>query len=284
MKKTGNIIINFCPTGMLPTRKQTPFVPISPKEIIEEVHKAFELGITIAHLHAREEDETPSWRKNVYREIFEGVRRYCPSLIICGSTSGRTFPDFSKRSAVIELRPDMCSLTLGSLNFYNQVSVNSPDTISALAEKMNEYGVHPELECFDLGMINYGKYLARKEIIHPPFYWNLLFGNVTGFQANLSHISAALSELDEDYNFVSLAGFGKDQLVVNAIAIAAGYGVRVGLEDNTWFDNDRTIKASNISLLQRIHSLLQLHEKKYMKPEVLGKLGFYNAQNIYTGL
>jgi len=284
MKNSRDIIINFCPTGMVPTRRHTPFVPISPDEIIEEVHKAFETGITIAHLHAREEDGTPSWRKNIYRTIFEGVRKYCPGLVICGSTSGRTFHEFEKRSAVIELQPDMCSLTLGSLNFMKQASVSDPGMIASLAEKMQEYGVHPELECFDLGMINYGKYLAAKGVIHPPFYWNLLFGNIAGLQASLPQLGAAVNELGPDQHFVSLAGLGKDQLMINAIAIAAGYGVRVGIEDNIWYDEGRTIKASNIALLQRIHALLKIHEKNYMKPESFGKLGFYNAQNIYSGL
>ena len=114
---SSKIIINFCPTGMVPLKNHTPHVPISPMEIIEQTHEAYEIGITIAHLHAREEDGTPTYKKSIYQEIFEGVRKYCPDLIICGSSSGRNFPEFEKRSEVIELRPDMCSLTLSSLNF-----------------------------------------------------------------------------------------------------------------------------------------------------------------------
>ena len=105
-------IINFCPTGMVPTKAHTPHVPVSPEEIIEEVHQADELGITIAHLHAREDDGSPSWKPERYAQIVEGVRKHCPELVICLSTSGRNFPEFDKRSAVIELEPDMCSLTL----------------------------------------------------------------------------------------------------------------------------------------------------------------------------
>lgn len=275
-----SIIINFCPTGMIPTRSQNPFVPISPAEIIEQVHEAYEVGITIAHIHAREENEQPSYRKNIYAEIFEGVRKHCPGLVICGSTSGRTFPQFEKRSAVIELKPDMCSLTLSSMNFYSHASVNSPDMIIKLAEKMNDYGVKPELECFDLGMINYGKYLIRRGILQAPFYWNLLFDTIAGFQADLLQIGTAISELKSEDHFIAFAGIGKSQLTVNAIAIATGYGVRVGLEDSLWMDSEHTTIASNMALLKRVHLLIEIHKKKLFKSPEFGKSGFYNAHTF----
>lgn len=273
----SKIIINFCPTGMVPTKSITPHVPISPAEIIEQTHEAYEIGITIAHLHAREEDSTPTYKKSIYQEIFEGVRKYCPSLIICGSSSGRNFPEFEKRSEVIELMPDMCSLTLSSLNFYNQASVNQPTLISSLAEKMDKYGVTPELECFDLGMINFGKYLIRKNIIKGPFYWNLLFGNIAGMQSDFSHLGAAINEIPDDH-FISLAGLGENQLEINSIAIAKGYGLRVGIEDNIWYDRNRTELATNLNLVKRIHQLLEIHERELFDSEELGKLGFYNRK------
>jgi uncharacterized protein (DUF849 family) len=272
-------IINFCPTGMVPVKKQTPYVPVSPAEIIEQVHQASTLGITIAHLHARGEDELPVYQKYVYRDIFEGVRKYCPDLIICGSTSGRTFPEFEKRSEVIELGPDMCSLTLSSLNFIGQASINTPDMILRLAEKMNEFGVKQELECFDLGMINYGKYLVKKGVLKPPFYWNLIFGNMSGFQATLSHVSCAVQEISGEHDYVSLGAVGLSQLNINAMAISNGYGVRVGIEDNIWYDQQRTRKASNLALLERIHMLMDIHEKKLMTSAELGNRGFYNTIN-----
>lgn len=275
-------IINFCPTGMVPTREQSPYVPLSPTEIIEEVHEAFELGITIVHLHARDEEGKPTPRADVYASIFEGVRKHCPGLLICGSTSGRTHPDFEDRSAVIELYPDLCSLTLSSLNFAREASVNTPDTILALAEKMKKYGVHPELECFDLGMIHAGKQMIRKGILTGPFYWNLLFGNAAGWQTSLLEIGLAVNELQGEEHWIALAGIGKDQLTANAIAIAKGWGVRVGLEDNLWWDAAKTKKADNLSLLRRIHSLMTIHDRPLMTAQSLGQSGFYNANYIHT--
>lgn len=275
MTLKNKIIVNFCPTGMVPTKALTPHVPISPEEIIEQTHEAYEIGITIAHLHARSQDGVPTYKKTVYRDIFEGVRKHCPDLVICGSSSGRNFPEFDKRSEVLDLCPDMCSLTLSSLNFLKQASVNAPDMIIALAEKMVEKGVVPELECFDLGMVNYGKYLIKREIIKGPFYWNLLFGNIAGFQPTLSQMGLVLQEIPSN-GFVAMAGLGEHQLQVNAIAVAKGLGVRVGLEDNIWWNKERSQKASNLDLVKRVHDLMKIHQVGLFKSRDFGELGFYN--------
>lgn len=273
----SKIIINFCPTGMVPTKDVTPHVPISPEEIIEQTHEAYETGITIAHLHAREKEGNPTWKPDIYEKIFTGVRKHCPDLVICGSTSGREFPELEKRSAVIELKPDMCSLTLSSLNFVRQASLNAPDMIFRLVDKMADFGVVPELECFDLGMINYGKYLIKKGHVEGPFYWNLLFGNIAGFQASFSQIGTALNEIPDDH-FVALAGLGVDQLSVTSSAIAMGYHVRIGIEDNIWWDEKRTRQVSNIDLIKRTHELLRINQKEFMTPKEFGNKGFYNRK------
>lgn len=267
-------LINFCPTGMIPTKAVNNNVPIAPSEIIEQTHEAYELGITIAHLHARLEDEQPTYKKSVYAKIVEGVRKHCKDLIICCSTSGRNFPDFERRSEVIELGPDMCSLTLSSLNFQKTASVNSPDIIEGLLDKMIAYGVNPELECFDLGMINYGKYLLKKKGITSPSYWNLIFGNIAGLQPTLDQMGAAINAIPEQH-YIGLGGLGKYQLMTNVIAIANGLGVRVGLEDNNWMDDKKTIKATNINLLKRVHELMVINQKQLMNSS---ELGLYNKK------
>lgn len=273
------IIVNFCPTGMVPTKDMTSHVPVAVSEIVEQVHEAWEIGITIAHLHARTDDGRPSPSAETHARIFEGVRRHCPDLVICASTSGRGGIPLEERAEVIGLRPDMCSLTLGSLNFINEASVNTPETIVALATKMKECGVHPELECFDLGMVNYGKVLVKKGLVDGPRYWNLLFGNVAGFQPTLLQIGAALAEIPAG-DFVGLAGLGRFQLVVNALSVSQGLGVRVGLEDNIWWDEERTRLATNASLLRRVHELMTLQGHALMPAKTFGEHGFYNAQRF----
>jgi len=271
----NDLILNLTPTGMIPTKEMTPHVPISPNEIIEQVHEADEIGITMVHLHARDETGIPTYKSNIYREIMEGIRKFSPDLVLVFSLSGRDFPEFDKRSEPIELKPDMASLTLSSLNFVKQASMNSPEMVKNLALKMKEYGVKPELEAFDLGMINYGNYLISKKIIEPPYYINLFFGNIAGAQANLAQIGLAIKELPKDVIW-SLAGLGNTQLPVNTYSIASGGGVRVGLEDNIHFDGNRKVLATNIDLVKRIHKIADIFERKIMKAKDFGNLGFYN--------
>lgn len=261
---------------MIPTKAMTPYVPVSVAEIVEEVHDCYELGITIAHLHAREENELPSYKKNIYRNIFEGVRKHCPDLVICGSTSGRNFPEFEKRSEVIELKPDMCSLTLSSVNFVNQASLNEPSMIQKLLEKMNDYGVHPELECFDLGMINYGNFLIGKGLARGPYYFNLLFGNIAGMQPVDLHYKAALGSLPENSR-VGIAGIGNYQLSACTWAIRHDLGVRIGLEDNIWFDRQNKTLATNVQLINYVHDIMKEEGKEWCRPAEFGELGFYNG-------
>lgn len=273
------LIINFCPTGMVPASDLTRHVPMSPQEIIEDVHAANERGITIAHIHARAEDQEPTHRIEVFAEVFDGIRKHCPKLVISATLSGRAVSDWVLRSEVLALKPDMGSLTLSSLNFANGASLNAPDTIQNLALAMKEAGVVPELECFDLGMINYGKYLIQKGILEGPFYWNLLFGNIAGAQADPLSIGALLREIPEG-NHIALAGIGDAQLPVNAMAVAMGYGVRVGLEDHLWYDQQRTQLATNTELLNRIHILADIHQRTIMPPQDFGGMGFYNKNEF----
>ena len=262
---------------MVPTKKDTPFIPISPQEIIEEVHEACEKGITLAHLHARDDDGRPAYQAEAYGPIFEGLRKHCPDLVICASLSGRDFPLLQQRAEVLQLEPDMGSLTLGSLNFPNQASVNEPATILGLIHEMARHGVHPELECFDPGMINYAHFLIRKGMLRPPYYFNLLFGNIASAQADMAYVGLMIRDLPQD-SYWALAGIGTEQLKMNALAIACGGGVRVGLEDNIWWDAARKQKATNIGLLNRIHELAGMFERPIMTSRQFGDAGFYNSK------
>ncbi len=270
------LIINFTPTGMIPKKSEVPSVPESPEEIIEQVHEAFELGITLVHLHAREEDGTPTYKKLVYAKIIEGIRKHCPDLVLCTSLSGRNFPEFEKRSEPLELYPDMASLTLSSLNFVQQASINTPDSIRGLVEKMNEFGVKPELEVFGPGMINYAQYLINKGLVKPPFYYNIILGNIASAQMDLSQAGIMINSLPEN-SYWALGGIGRFQLIANMTAIANGGGVRVGLEDNTIYDFNTMTPATNIQLIQRIHKLAELANRTIMKPKEFGDMGFYNS-------
>jgi 3-keto-5-aminohexanoate cleavage enzyme len=265
-----NLIIDFTPTGMIPTRSLTPHVPITASEIIEDVHSAWELGITKVHLHARDpKTENPTYKKEIYASIIEGIRKFAPELVICVSLSGRTFNKFEERAQALDLegqlKPDMGSLTLSSLNFNKIASINTPDMIQDLASKMKKLGIVPELEAFDAGMINFAKYLIKRELLTPPYYFNLLLGNIACAQADILYAGLMIRDLPEN-SIWSLAGIGNDQLKINSVAIAIGGGVRVGLEDNIWYNSSRTRLASNADLIKRIHVLAEANNREVMKP------------------
>lgn len=270
------IIVNFTPTGMIPTKQETPFVPVAVEEIIDDVREACRLGITMVHLHARDpQSGLPTYKRAIYEKLIAGIREFAPDLVICVSTSGRDFGEFAKRSDALsltgDLKPDMASLTLSSLNFNRQASINDPAMITALAEEMRQNGIKPELEIFDLGMVNYANYLLRKKIIEPPCYANIILGNIACAQSDLLHIGAIIKDLPADTIF-SLGGIGDFQLQTNALAIAMGFGVRIGLEDNIWYDNKRTRKATNFDLIERLLTITCAQEKNFMPSAELRRL------------
>jgi len=252
----NKFMLNFTPTGMIPTKEMTPHVPVRVDEIVEEVNSVAKQGVTMVHLHARDtETGKPTYKKEIYGELICGIREEHPDLIVCVSTSGRDFSEFEKRSECLELegslRPDFGSLTLSSLNFNKQASVNSPKMIQDLAHKMFHHGIRPELEAFDVGMINYAKYLIKKGLIKLPYYFNLILGNIACAQADILHLGLMIRELPEG-SIWSVGAVGDFQLNMNICGILAGGGVRIGLEDNIWFDAERTTLASNRSLVERI--------------------------------
>jgi len=267
-------IINFTPTGTQPTR-QNSNAPLSTSEIVEEVHFAFELGITLVHLHARDENFSNTWRVDVYQKIIEGVRKHCPKLPVCVSLTGRHFPEFEKRSAVLELMPDMASLTMSSLNFPKAASINEPEMIIRLIEKMDEFGVVPEIECFDSGMLNYTNYLIKKGILKGPHYINVILGNLYNGQSDLPTVASILANKPQDSR-VCLGGIGKDQLKANMLGLLYADGVRVGLEDNLYY-KDKEL-ATNAQLLKRVINLTKDLNFDVMSVEKFLSLGYGNRK------
>jgi uncharacterized protein (DUF849 family) len=254
---------------MVPTKSDNPAVPVTPDEIAEDAERCVAAGASIVHVHARDEDGRPTYRRDVYAEIVAKLRERCPDAIVCVSTSGRLWGDLEKRAEVLglegALKPEMASLTLGSLNFPKQASVNEPATIQALAERMNERGIVPELEVFDLGMADYARYLVGRGILRPPYYFNLLLGSLGTLSASPLHLALLARALPEGATWAG-AGIGRYQFAVNALAIASGGHVRVGLEDNLWLDAAKERPASNLALVERLVALARACEREIATP------------------
>jgi len=179
---TQPVVINLALTGMVPRKKDNPAVPVTPAEVVADAVKCYAAGARIFHIHARREDEEPTYERALYAEMTRGIRAAIPGAVICVTTSGRVYKEFEYRSDSLklegELKADLASLTLGSLNFPKQASVNEPAMIQRLAQEMNERGIVPELEVFDFGMIDYAQYLIGRKILREPFVFNLLLGSL----------------------------------------------------------------------------------------------------------
>jgi 3-keto-5-aminohexanoate cleavage enzyme len=271
------LIVNVALTGMVAMPDRVPHVPISTERILEDVERCAGLGATVFHVHARDGAGVPTWRRDAFAPVVEGVREIDPALVVCVTTSGRHESAVDRRADVLALdgdaRPDMASLTLGSNNFRDTASVNPPDVIEELARRMREAGIRPELEVFEAGMLSYGRTLAERGLIPEPAYVNVLLGNPGTAPLTIPSLAGFLAELPASWSW-ALAGIGRHQLDANLLAIAAGGHVRVGVEDNVWFDRGRTRPASNPDLVRRVVEAAELAERPAATPvqarELLG--------------
>ena len=254
---------------MVPTKADNAAVPVTPEEIAADAERCVQAGASIVHLHARDGEGRPTYRADVYAEIVGRVRERCPDVIVCVSTSGRVFKTLEERAAVLDLdgdlKPELASLTLGSLNFPTQASVTEPQMIVALAERMLEHGIVPELEVFDLGMVDYARYLVDRGFLPPPLYFNLLLGSLGTLSASPLNLGLLVEALPARSTWAG-AGIGRFQLAVNAMAIAAGGHTRVGLEDNLWLDTDKTRPATNVALVERLVTIAHACERDVASP------------------
>jgi 3-keto-5-aminohexanoate cleavage enzyme len=265
-------IINFTPTGTQTTRDNS-LAPLLPNEIIEEVHSANEVGISIVHLHARDEETKNTYKKEVYQKIIEGIKKHCPDLLICVSLTGRNFPELEQRSEVLQLLPDMGSLTMSSLNFPSGASINQPDMILSLIQVMDKYGIQPEIECFDAGMLNYTNYLISKNILKPPYHINVILGNIYNGQCDLGTLATIKSNLPT-HSYTCLGGIGSQQLKSATYGLLDFDGVRIGLEDNLYFKDKE--KTTNIELLKRLHRIMNELDMTHYTSNELRQRGYGN--------
>jgi 3-keto-5-aminohexanoate cleavage enzyme len=267
-------IINLCPTGTQST-KQNSLAPIFANEVVDEVLSCYETGITMVHLHARDQNGENTYKKEYFQKIIEGIKASAPDLVICVSLSGRYVSDKSLRAEVLSLHPDLASLTMSSLNFPKTASINDPETIIWLIEEMDKYGVHPEIECFDSGMLNYTNYLLKKGILNTPLYINIILGNLFNAGTDISTIASLINNMPKDAK-VCFGGIGDNQLKANIIGLLETDGIRIGLEDNFYYE--KKDKATNQQLLSRIHRIMKEMGHTTMAPSALKALGYGNKR------
>lgn len=251
MSNADRLIVNAAITGMVPTKADSPHVPLSTEEVVACTRRVRDAGASIVHIHARDEHGKPTCDGGAYAELVEGIQEVCPDIITCVSCSGRKVSDVARRAACLQAGAEMASLTLGSQNFPNQAVQNPPEVICGLARRMRAAGVVPELEAFEPGFVNYARYLIHKEVLAPPYYFNLILGSLGTAPLDPVGLGYMVQLLPEDATW-AVGGIGRYQLDANVMAIAAGGHVRVGLEDNLHYDRERAELADNARLVERI--------------------------------
>ena len=252
---TTPAIITVAITGAIPRKADTLAVPVTPSEQIESTHEAFEAGASVAHIHVRNPDESPSSDPQLFAQVQEGIIKHCPKMIVQFSTGGRGRSQ-NERGRMLYLKPDMASLATGSVNFPAQIYENPPQLVEELARSMIEYNVKPEIEVFDVAMLYNAKNLADRGLLKRPCQVQFVMGIPNALPARRKLLEFLVSELKElmpDATW-SAAGIGRHQLEVNQWCLELGGHVRTGLEDNIKFDKDR-LARSNGELVSRVAAI-----------------------------
>jgi 3-keto-5-aminohexanoate cleavage enzyme len=248
-------IITVAITGAIPRKADTPAVPVTPSEQVESTHEAFEAGASVAHIHVRNPDESPSSDPELFARVQDGIVKHCPKMIVQFSTGGRGRSQ-NERGRMLYLKPDMASLATGSVNFPAQIYENPPQLVEDLSRSMLEHNVKPEIEVFDVAMLYNAKNLADRGLLKRPCQVQFVMGIPNALPARRKLLEFLISELKDlmpDATW-SAAGIGRHQLEVNHWCLELGGHVRTGLEDNIKFDKDR-LARSNGELVSRVATL-----------------------------
>lgn len=243
------LVITAAVNGAEVTRDQTPYVPITPEEIAAAALEAAKAGASIIHVHGRRADGSATQDKEVYREIIERIQEKS-DVIVQVSTGGAVGMTASERGDVISLRPEMATLSTGTVNFGDGVFLNSMDMMVDFATRMKEFGVRPEIEVFDVGMIANAMSLVKMGLLKEPLHVDLVLGVPGAIPGEINHLMHMVSSLPKGSTWTA-AGVGRSQLPIAVAAMLLGGHVRVGLEDNIYYSKGR-LAQSNAELVERV--------------------------------
>jgi len=261
------LIITVAPTGSVPQKKDTPHVPVTPDEIAETAYLCQQEGASIIHVHCRDENENPTSNHHIFKETVDRIRKRT-NLIVMVSTSGVAGKSDEERAQPLATKPEMASLTTGSLNFAGRkpsvVYTNTWETITFLAGRMLKADVKPEIEAFDVGFISQGIKLVEQKLVREPPHFQLVMGVDGGIPATFDNLLHMTRQLPEKATF-SVAGIGRWQLPVTTAAILLGGHVRVGLEDNIYYAKGKL--AANEDFVARTRKLAEHLQRDVASPD-----------------
>ena len=244
------LIITLAHTGNIPTKEMNSNTPVTTNEIVDDIKKCVRLGVSVAHIHVRDENEMPTSDRALFKKVLNRLDEEKVNVIRQLSTGARGGENtIAWRGQMLDLDVEMASLATGSSNFPNSINANSPELIEALALKMKDGGIKPEIEAFDLAMISNAKRLLKKGILVGPLHFNFVMnvpGSIEGTPKNLMYMIDSIPE-GSTWNVTAV---GRTQVQLLTMAIAMGGHVRTGLEDCVEYE--KGVSASNVMLVERI--------------------------------
>lgn len=246
------LIITCAVVGAETTREQTPYLPITPDEIAVEVEKARLAGASIVHLHVRDKEGKPTQNKEIFQETIEKIKART-DIIIQVSTGGAVGMTVEERIQPVTLGPEMATLSTGTVNFANEVFMNTPSDIRSFALEMKKHGVRPEFEIFDTGMVTNALSLVKEELVEGHLHFDFVMGVPGAIPAAAKNLLHLIDQIPNDSTW-SVAGIGRHQLPMAMLALPLGGHVRVGFEDNIFYRKGQLARG-NDELVARVARL-----------------------------
>ena len=261
------VIIAVAITGSVPRKRDNPAVPITPAEQIESTHAAYETGASLVHIHVRNDDESSSSDSARFAAVQAGIIAHCPGMIVQFSTGGRG-RDPAQRGSALTLKPDMASLSTGSVNFPTIVYENHTSLVVDLAAKMRDNGVRPEIEIFDLSHLHGARRLVDAGLMDDRPHVQFVMGVQNALPAEERLLDLLLGELRcvLPHATWTAAGIGRHQATVLGWALRRGAdAVRTGLEDNIRITRQR-LATSNAELVAMAAEAVVRHGRRVATP------------------
>lgn len=245
------LIITAAICGAEVLKEHNPAVPYTVEECVREAKSAYEAGASIIHLHVRLDDGTPTQDKERFSVIMEAIKKECPDVIIQPSTGGAVGMTDDERLQPTELCPEMATLDCGTCNFGgDDVFTNTENTIKYFGDRMIERGIKPELEVFDKSMIEMALRLHKKGHIVKPMHFDFVMGVNGGIGGDIRDFVFLRGSIPSDATY-TVAGVGRYEFPLAALAIIDGGNVRVGFEDNVFLSKG-VLAKSNGELVAKV--------------------------------
>lgn len=272
-------IITVATTGAWPKKENNPSVPMTPAEIAEDVYACWKAGAAVAHLHMRNEDGVGTMDKEKFRETVELLRKDHPDcdIVLNMTTSGALDATEETRQIHLkELRPEMASFDCGSMNWlHSGVFLNPPKFLEQLGVNMQEWGVKPEIEAFDPGMIANAAYYLKKGVLKAPLHFQFCMGCANGIPGSMKNLLFMKETMDSlcPGSTWSCFGVGHSAMEILYGAVALGGHIRVGMEDNVMYSKG-VLAEDNAQFVARAARVIREYGREVATPdearEILG--------------